>query len=547
MLRKFTSSGSIGFRLLASLFAAVAVVLAVHAVISFHSTEMNLLNFVRADANRCGELISRATHDGMLLNRLDEVQRTFERLTQGSDVSAVRCYDKQGRIVLSARPEEIGQRIKSSAPTCRSCHDQQKTNAATVFEQAASTGLSAGPGVVRHLQVIPNETSCATAACHYHSPDHKILGVLDVEMSRAPLAAAVATSQGQLIWTTIVLIFAIGLVAALFVQRFVYRPVSQLHAGTQRIARGDLDTRIDIRGDHELAHLADAFNKMAGQLSSARASLTEWSLTLEQKVAEKTEELSRAQRQVLHMEKMASLGKLAASVAHELNNPLAGMLVYARLIKRELAEQSLDPATRAELERYLGLVEQECRRCGDIVKNMLVFSRRTSLKREPVDLNQVVEQCLMLVRHHAEMRGVELRSHLLANDRQITGDADQLQQALLAILVNAVEAIDPASPRERILEVRLQMTTDQARVHVRDTGAGIPSDILPHIFEPFFSTKQKDSGVGLGLAVAYGIIHRHGGEIEVESTPSVGTIFHIHLPRNAPVAEQAAALAGASA
>ena len=152
----------------------------------------------------------------------------------------------------------------------------------------------------------------------------------------APLEAAIRTAQRQFLWTTLILILIVGVVAAVFIRRVVQRPVNELYEGTRRIADGDLDTRIEVRGRHELARLAEAFNQMAGDLRTARREVTEWSQKLEDKVVEKTEELGRAQRQVLHMEKMASLGKLSATVAHELNNPLSGMLTYARLVRREL-------------------------------------------------------------------------------------------------------------------------------------------------------------------------------------------------------------------
>lgn len=497
----------------------------------------HFLRFARAEARRCGDLIERATHDGMLLNRLDEVQATFERLTDGSEISAIRCYDKQGVIVLSARRDEIGRQIDLDSDTCRSCHGQEETKVAAVLERSSLTRVVDGPDVLRQLDVIENESSCTAAACHYHPPNRKVLGVLDVEMSMAPFDAAIGAAQKQLVWTTIILIVIIAVVAAVFVQRVVHRPVFQLHEGTRRIARGDLETRIEVRGGHELAQLADAFNRMVEELSAARRTVTEWSQKLEEKVAQKTEELRRAQHQVLHMEKMASLGKLSASVAHELNNPLAGMLIYARLVKREICEQPLDSEVREELERYLSLVEQECSRCGEIVKNLLVFARRTGKEMAPIDLNEIVERSLMLVRHHLEIRGVRLKSELLHDNREIVADADQLQQALLALLVNAVEAMDPAADVEGELTVRLHGNSQEVQIDVGDTGAGIPPETLPHIFEPFFSTKEGESGVGLGLAVVYGIVHRHGGTIDVESELGRGTTFRVRLPRHPRAAD----------
>ncbi|MCR4411391.1 MAG: ATP-binding protein [Thermoguttaceae bacterium] len=526
---------SLGFRLLVPLFVTVGAVLAVHAVIGFRSNKEHFLRFVRGDIHRYSGLIKRATHDGMLLNRKDEVQAIIERLADGSEIAAVRVYDKEGLVAMSADRNEIGDRIWPGSETCRSCHtDDEKARDEAVLEQSGFARSGDGVEVLRQLTVIENEPSCSTAACHAHPADQRVLGVLDLEMSMAPVEAATQTAQRQFLWTTLVLVGIVGAVAAVFIRRLVHRPVFQLYQATRRIADGDLDTRIEVRGGHELARLAEAFNQMARDLGDARREVIEWSQKLEEKVIEKTEELRRAERQVLHMEKMASLGKLSATVAHELNNPISGILAYARLVRRELDEQPLEPGVRDELTRYLGWMEKECGRCGAIVQNLLVFARRTGAAMAPVDLNEVVERSLMLVRHHLEISGVRLRSEFLSGDSQIVADAGQLQQALVALLVNAVEAMNGPDADYAELSVRLSGDADEVRIEIGDTGVGIPPDVLPHIFEPFFSTKEKENGVGLGLAVVYGIVRRHGGQIDVESEAGRGSVFRLRLPRKPP-------------
>jgi two-component system, NtrC family, sensor kinase len=528
---------SLGFQLLAPLFVTVGVVLAVHALVSFASTKEHFLRLVEADADRSSTLIKRATHDGMLLDRKNEVQAIIRRLAEGPEIATIRVYDKNGFIVMSAAEKEIGQRIALDSETCRSCHPDETARNAAVLERSTVARVGKGREVLRHLSVIANEPSCATAACHAHPTTRRVLGVLDIEMSMAPLDAAIHTSKSQFLWTTLSLVLIVGLVAAVFVRRVVQRPVRQLYDGTRRIAGGDLDSRIQVRGRHELAQLAEAFNQMAQDLSDARRELTAWSEKLEQKVVEKTDELGRAQRQVLHMEKMASLGKLSATVAHELNNPLSGMRTYARLVRREIASQPIDAEIRAELSRYLQLVEMECGRCGGIVQNLLLFARGTGATMAPVDLNEVVERSLMLVRHHLEISRVKLYNEPLRDNAQIVADAGQLQQALVALFVNAVEAIQARDGEEGELSVSARGGPDTVEIDIRDTGVGIPPDVLPQIFDPFFSTKQAENGVGLGLAVVYGIVQRHGGQITVESTVGQGTVFHLRLPRQAKAAE----------
>jgi signal transduction histidine kinase len=198
-------------------------------------------------------------------------------------------------------------------------------------------------------------------------------------------------------------------------------------------------------------------------------------------------------------------------------------------------EQPLQPDVLQELQRYLQLVQRECVRCGAIVQNLLAFARRTGGELVPVAVDEVVERSIMLLRHHFEISGITVHTELLVADRQTVADPGQLQQALVALLVNAVEAM----PRGGELSVRLSGDDSVVRLEITDTGIGIPPEVLPQVFEPFFSTKNEQSGAGLGLAVVYGIVHRHGGTIGIDSTPGAGTTVTILLPRHPP--EEAAA------
>lgn len=524
-----TVTSSLELRLLVPLILIVCAVLAVHTWFTFRSTRDRYLDLVAGDADRSSGLIRRATHDGMLLNRLDDVQATIERLAEGSDVAAIRVYDKNGRIVLSSERAELGRSIAVDASPCTTCHvgDAPASLESVQLPDEARVG---GERVLRQLSIIANEPGCAAVGCHDRSANERVLGVLDVEMSMLPLSEALADARRHLIWTTLVLVLVIGGAAAGTYRRLIRRPIRRLQEGTRRIAEGDLESRITVEGRHELALLAEDFNRMAEDLERTEKQITEWSHTLEDRVVEKTAELRDAQRQVMHMEKMASLGKLSATVAHEINNPLSGVLTYARLVERELNDQPMDDEVRSELVRYLQLVQQETTRCSQIVHNLLVFARRTPTAMTIVDVNTVVERSLMLIRHHLEISGISLEATYLEGDPGIEADAGQLQQALVALFVNAVEAMHEGGR----LDVRLRGDAECVRIDIGDTGTGISADALPLIFEPFFSTKTGESGVGLGLAVVYGIVHRHGGSIEVESVANEGTTFHLRFPRTPP-------------
>jgi len=304
----------------------------------------------------------------------------------------------------------------------------------------------------------------------------------------------------------------------------VHRPVKELMAGMHRVAEGDLEHRIPVHWDDELGDLATSFNKMAAEVEGVQAKI-------EEQVRRKTAELERVYKTLLHSEKMASIGKLAATVAHEINNPLFGILTYARLVLRELLKH--DIPGRDEMAEQLQTIERESKRCGDLVKTLLTFSRQAPSIRQPNDLNTVVHRAVLLVQHKLAMQNIELQENLATNLPPALCDANQIQQVALVLMVNASEAM----PKGGRLEVSTQFDahTEQCFVRVKDTGAGIPADVLPRIFDPFFTTKEDQNRTGLGLAVAHSILQQHGGDIVVDSTPGVGTEFQVSLPIAAEV------------
>ncbi|MFG0284885.1 MAG: sensor histidine kinase [Phycisphaerales bacterium JB039] len=533
----FRALGSLEARLLIPLCLTIGVVLAAHAVLGFRATTDHFARLVHSELERCSQMVIGATHDAMLLNRPQEVQATIERLVNAPEMSAIRVYDKGGMITRSTHQAELGTQMALQDAACASCHPGGLETGPAVVQHGILARSLDGHDVLRRLTVIENQPACTEAACHIHPAEQEILGVLDIEMSMAPYDLAIAAARRHLLWTTLLLLAISAFVSFFFVRRVVQRPVADLHKGTLRIAAGDLDTRIDVRGADELARLGEAFNTMVADLRQARQDVTRWSETLEQRVQAKTEELQHAQRQVLHMETMASLGKLSATVAHELNNPISGILTYARLVKRELAEQPIDESIRAQLERYLTLVDKECTRCGAIVHNLLTFARRKGSAMAPVDLNEIVNRSVMLIDHHLHIHGVRCLVHHLEGDPIVVADGGQIEQALLALLMNAVEAMQAAGKPEPTLTVRLSADDDRVTLEVSDTGVGIAPETLEQIFEPFFSTKGNESGVGLGLAVVYGIVNRHEGSIAVDSEPGVGTTVRIQLPRRPAAAD----------
>jgi len=234
------------------------------------------------------------------------------------------------------------------------------------------------------------------------------------------------------------------------------------------------------------------------------------------------------QANLLHQDKMMSLGRLAASVVHEINNPLAGILNYARLMKRILARGRPTEEHLGKFRGYLDLVESETARCSDIVSSLLSFSRRAVPESTAVEVPRLVERAVLLSHHKLELQNIELSVDVPSGLPPVQGDPNQLQQCLINLIFNAIDAM-PQGGRV-LIGASLDPDKRQVILVVRDTGTGIDPKALPHIFEPFFTTKEEGYGVGLGLSTVYGIVERHGGTVEVESSPGTGAEFRIHLP-----------------
>jgi len=318
---------------------------------------------------------------------------------------------------------------------------------------------------------------------------------------------------------------AVVLLSGVFVWIVVRNPLRQLDTGTQRLAGGELGYQIPIGSHDEVGELAQSFNEMSNRLQLAQAEITAWAHTLEDRVEEKTRELKQAHQRMLQVEKMATIGKMAAVVAHEINNPLSGILTYSRLVKRWIENNTPASPKKEEMKGSLDLVATESKRCGELVKNLLSFSRVSPMNLEWCDLNQVIDRCVRLVQHKMDMAGIQLNLDLAPDLPPAHCDPAQIEQVVLAMVINAIDAL----PHEGNLWIKTSVKGSQIQLIIRDDGIGIPAEHLPHIFEPFYTTKES-GGSGLGLAISQNIVERHGGHIDVNSTVGQGTTFTIVLP-----------------
>lgn len=485
---------------------------------------------------RMSDVLNRSMHYSMLLNRREDIFQIIKTVGSEPGIEVARIYNKKGTITFSSKEKEIGTTVHLKNEACTACH----ANGATIVSShpADLTRIFNSPSGERILGMITpikNEASCSNAECHAHPATQTVLGVLDVMVPLKELDESLSELRKEqyisaTIWVAIVASFA-----GIFIWVMVTTPVRKLSYGTEEIRKGNLQHRIGINTNDEIGHLANSFNEMSDELQRARNALTEWTHTLEQRVNEKTEELRRTQANMIQMEKMISLGTLAATVAHELNNPLEGVLTYAKLLQRKIRIGTLTEEEQQEILSELSIIANETSRCGNIVKNLLLFSRQRIGAMSEVHVQQIVKQSLLLIDHHLKMHNIALETQLPDVSLTLLCDPNQIEQALIAIEINAVEAMpDGGTLRISIAE---DATKKNISIQICDTGIGIQPDDLPHIFEPFYTTKHDGKGTGLGLAVVYGIIERHGGSVSVASVPQQGSAFTILLPKNNAQAE----------
>jgi two-component system NtrC family sensor kinase len=505
---------SLSVKLILGLVTSLAGVLLWLGLANLRVLRENLETTTVLAEQRMAGVIYQSTRNAMLRNDREQVAQIIQSIGAQPGVRRVRIYAKTGRIQVSTLTSEAGQVVDKHAEACDLCHSSTKPLGTPPPDKPTwRTYRLNDERVIGLIYPIRNEAACSNAACHAHPASQTVLGVLDVVQSLKSVDEALAEHekrmQSQVTFSALLLLAIVsGLVWFL-----ISRPIRRLIAGVETLAKRDLSYRFRFRRRDEIGELAAAFDSMAEELETANR-------TLEDRIRKKTKELEAAQEKLIHSEKLASLGELSAAVAHEINNPLAGIFTYARLLEKKLA-----PAK--PILDWIQTIQHESKRCGEIVNNLLVFARKHHTEMMPSDVKTIIDRTVAVVQHKLEMQGIVYTAEI-AELPPVVCDASQIQQVLVVIIMNAVDAMASQSPKGGNLKVRAAVADGRLDIAVTNDGPPIAKDVLPHIFEPFFSTKQAASGVGLGLAVAYGIVKRHGGEIQVET--GAETTFHVLLP-----------------
>ncbi|MDR3569945.1 MAG: ATP-binding protein [Syntrophobacteraceae bacterium] len=512
-------SNSLAFRLLCLLLLVSAIIFISLTWFIVRAEKRR----ISGEAIRTNELLLRSMRQSMLLNRQKDVGHTIDALGSGPGVYGIRIYDKNGRIAFSAKRQEIGQKANMKAKECIVCHrDDKPLENIPKADRTRSFVSPDGYRILGAFEAIHNEPACSAPGCHPPPSRRKILGMLDSQFNLGGAGRNIFSSLNLMILYSLGAILLIELFAGLFIIRNVNMRLAKLAEGPREVKLGNLDFSIQIEGNDEIADLAHSFNSMVVSLKRAEA------------------ENRQLSRRVVHNAKMASMGKLAASVAHEINNPLSGILAYSRLISRKISEGPMTEEDSKEAMKHFEACIGEIKRCGNIVRNLLQFSRNSESVFEKVDIHNIIDKSLLITNHHFQIHNIETITEMEARDPTFFGNANQIEQVLIALFMNAVEAM----PGGGALTVSTRDAADRNAllVSVADNGKGIPPEIRSNIFEPFFTTKQGGHSVGMGLSVVYGIMLGHRGQIEVESEPERGTTFLLTFPReiepsgeNAPI------------
>jgi two-component system NtrC family sensor kinase len=535
-LRKYLRFGRSIYGRVVLIITILSVFLFVSFGIIFRSVYEQYLNTVILQSgNNVGSLVEGALYHSMMENDESALQNTLDVIHTLPGIEDVNMYDAQDNLIYSSFSTDTAGKIN---PNCKACHDNlaemfpRKEKSYKIITTSSECKMNKSLTSQRHLLIrspILNSKSCYESSCHAHTQSDDILGSLVIKVPLKDFDAAVQKSSVEFYLLAIITTLILASFLILFTRREILNPLNRIIKASVAVANGDKSMRLEIIPNQldDMRMVSVAFNDMLDNLQKATTELENWSQQLEYKVQKKSEELGTAQSELIHIERLASLGKLSSSVAHEINNPLSGILVYTKLVHKLLSNTDHTDAKREVMLKHLKMIEAESKRCGDIVKGLLDFSKKDQEDFEPKHLHEILHETYNLMSHPVKIANISFVTDFTAKSDLVYCSPNQIKQACVAMLVNSTEAVSENG------EITLKTSNpdpDTIKFEISDNGIGIDAEDIPHIFEPFFSTKQQARGIGLGLPIVHGIIQTHKGKIQVKSEPGQGTTISIVLP-----------------
>jgi len=517
-------------------FIAVLILGIFSYLVITHQNKQFLAEVFRG-AGIVSDTVTRGTRYDMLMADREGVHRMIENIGEQPGVEQVRVFNKEGKIVFSANKNEMNTGVDKNSAACYICHSGQTPNPRQHISFSERTRIIQGKEHRTLAVVTPiyNEPDCYNASCHAHSRQQGVLGVLDIWTSLKDVDNKLKRNRVILIIFTLAAILCLSSISVLFIYKLVVKRLRQLIHAAKKVDLENLDVFLPVKAKDEIGFIALFFNGLIHDLKLANNEIHAWNIGLEKKLKEHIEKLNKTREQLIQSEKMSSMGVLASSVAHEINNPLQGILTYIKLMQKIISrkDEKIDQKQLENFKNYLQLMGNEIERCGDMVKNLLVFSKQSKLEIREVNTNDIIRDCLKLLENKIKMQDIEIDIKLQEDILNTYCDIKQIEQTLIALIINSIEAMPGGG---KISISTRGRNNRQVEITIADTGEGISKENLKYIFDPFFTTKEEAKSTGLGLFVAYGIIREHKGTIEVESELGKGTVFHIKLPVSFPPA-----------
>jgi two-component system, NtrC family, sensor kinase len=479
-----------------------------------------MIDYADSNAEQVADVISQSTYDAMLKNDKTSLYHMIGRNAKSENIEHIRLIDPKGKVIFSNISGETGSVIGKHADECIMCHSSESPDVSTTSKSRSRIIITrSGKEALGFTKAIFNQPACVAASCHFHGKNDTVLGLLDISISLEMLRHKSHEYRLEFIMLTCWLLLMIGVLVTILTHYLVDIPVRRLVRHSALVAEGNLESRVPITSRDELGELSAAVNHMTENLDRADKELKGWADSLEHKVEERSQEIMRMEEQLRRSEKLASLGTLAAGVAHEINNPLTGILLYASILN---SDKRIDPDLLPDVERVIS----ETQRCAGIVKNLLEFSRESSPEKEVIALEAILDELCTFFHKQPDFENIVIRKNYGSELTLVSVDPNQIRQVFMNLFINAGHAM----PRGGDLEISTHRSEDGKYVCacLQDNGDGISEENLARIFDPFFTTKTE--GTGLGLSISYGIIENNGGKIEVKSRVGEGTTFTVMLP-----------------
>lgn len=475
-------------KMIVGIGAIMLVVITAYVIITLRSQADELMGRAWSDAELVATLTERAVTGAMMRGNSQEVGGMLEQISRVPYLLGIRIVDTGGTILRSSNPSETGQRVALSQ------WPQDGHQPERIWDQQE--------GTIGILHPIRNQPACYT--CHIE--DQTTIGFLSVRLSFPSVASRLAQQWKVIILPAMVALIAAGGLIAVYFTLVIGRRIDTLSQAMSRVEAGDLMAAVPEDDRDELGRLGKGFNAMVGRLADAQRQLED-----------------RHADEIRRIGHLASLGKMAAGIAHEINNPLAGMQNCVRTLLKEAREDG-------QRVQYLTMLQEGLSRIGRTIRQLLDFARQTKPQLTQTDLPPLLRRSLALLEHELAVKEISCFLSTESELLPVLADPHQLEQVFLNILINAVEAMPNGGSLTVTAAVRHRQAGSSVEVSVSDTGIGIPSENLPRIFDPFFTTKEVGKGTGLGLSVSYGIVKAHGGLLDVQSEVGKGSTFTVVLP-----------------